>query len=394
MACSKSNNKVSVIPINSSLGCVTIDIDSAKSVESFLCSSILEPPRTIILESNDKCVIKEIHTIDVYDDKIYILDDASNKLHVFNIDGSFLYNIGHRGKGRGEYTELSDFCIDRENGYIYLWDPVMTTALKYNISSREYIASIKIDIGGYDSSSLMYYNKKIYVNRTSVDIDNDNYLVSEIEESTGQETAKYLNAKEYNHGWNFPLRLQYGNFMSRNSSSPKFLELFTDTIVSFTADGIKPAYAIKSSHFVSDDDVNRFIEKCKDNRNYNIFDLDKDLIFMPICFLEMGDYVSFGMISKGNISYFLYNTQTKETLKSDSFTNDYVSSQCYIAANLLYSDENGAISVLKSDFIPCFVEEVVPNGLLNRSIDKYDELVCLKETSNPVLFYHQYKKSK
>lgn len=392
MVCCNSNNKTTVSPIDSSLGCVTIDIDSAKSVESFLCSSILEPPRTIILESNDKCIIKDIHTIDIFENKIYILDDDSNKLHVFNIDGSFLYNIGHRGKGRGEYTEVSDFCIDRENGYIYLWDPVMTTALKYDIYNRKYIASIKIDIGGYDSSSLMYYNKKLYVNRTSIDIDNDNYLISEIEESSGQETAKYLNAKEYNHGWNFPLRLQYGNFYSKNSSSPKFVELFTDTIVSFTAEGIKPAFAIKSEHFVNDDDVNRFIETCKNDRNYNIFGLDKQLMFMPIYFLEMGHYISFGMLSGGNISYFLYNTQTKETLKSDSFTNDYVSSKCYIAANLLFCDENGAISILKSDFIPCFVEEVVPNGLLNRNIDNYNELINLKETSNPVLFYHKYKK--
>lgn len=387
-------NDDAICPIGCNTECVTINIDSAKSVESFFFSSLLEPPCTIVLESSDRCVIRNIHSIDIYENNIYILDDVSNKLFVFGIDGSFLYCIGHRGKGRGEYTELSDFSIDKEKGCVYLWDPVTKTALKYDIHKREYITSIKMDIGGYDSYSLMFYNEKLYVNRTSIEMDSENYLLSEIEESSGKELAKYLRASEYNHGWNFPLRLQYGNFYLKNTSSPIFVELFTDTIVSFTKEGVRPMYVIRSDDFVKDKDINKFIEHCNENRDYNIFNLDSHLIFMPQGFMDMGNHVLFEMMSAGRLFYVLYNKETKETQKSPLFTNDYVSSECYVAANMIFCDGNSVISVLTNDFIPYFEEEIVANGLLNKDIDKYDDLTQLNETSNPVLFYYKCKKYK
>ena len=370
-----------------------IDIDSAKSIDKILCSSILEPPQTIILESNSNCVVKDIHSIDIYEEKIYILDSSSNHLFVFNIDGAFLYTIGHQGKGRGEYTELSDFCIDRKAGVIFLWDPVMKMALKYDIHDRKYISSIKIDIGGYDCYSLMCYNKKLYLNRTSMELDKENYLISEIDESSGQETAKYLRANDYNHGWNLPLRLQYGSFINKNSTSPKFVELFSDTIVSFTDKGITPMIAIKSKNMARNEDVEKFAKKCIEHKDYNIFNLDPNLIFMPRCIWDMGNYISFEMMSGGDIVYILYNKITKEALKSNRFTNDYVSSKYYVAANLLFSNDIGMISVLRSDFIPYFKEEIVANGGLNNNIDNYKGLNQLEETSNPVLFFHKYKQS-
>lgn len=391
VVCCTSRSKDAVCPINSNNEYTTINIDSARSVEKLLCSSVLEPPRTIILETNDKCIIRNIHSIDLFEDKLYILDSFGNKLYVFGINGSFLYSIGHRGKGQGEYTEVSDFCIDRENEYIYLWDPVMKTALKYDIHSKKYIASIKVDIDGYDSYSLMYYNHKLYVNRTSTEINDENYLITEIEENSGKRIAKYLKVSEYNHGWNFPLRLQHRTFMAKNTSSPKFVEFFTDTIISFTEKGLSPAYVIKSKNFVKDDDINMFIKKNQESRNCNIFDMDAHLIFMPRCLFDMENYVSFEMMSEKQLFYILYNKKTKETQKSILFTNDYVSSDSYIAANLFFYDDEGAISVLRSDFIPYFKEEVVANGLLNRDIDNYDNLIQLKETANPVLFYHKYK---
>ena len=391
VVCCTSRSKDAICPIDSSNEYTTINIDSAKKVEELLCSSVLAPPRTIILETNDKCIIKDIHSIDLFEDKLYILDSSGNKLYVFSINGSFLYSIGHRGKGRGEYTEISDFCIDRENKYIYLWDPAMKTALKYDIQSRKYITSIKVDIDGYDSYSLMYYNRKLYVNRTSTEIDEENYLINEIEENSGQKIAKYLKANEYNHGWNFPLRLQRRTFMAKNSSSPKFVELFTDTIISFTENGLRPAYVIKSKNFVKDDDISSFIKTSQKSRDYNIFNLDDHLIFMPRCLFDMDNYVSFEMMSEKQLFYILFNKKTKETLKSTLFTNDYISSDCYIAANLFFCDDEGVISVLRSDFIPHFKEEVVANGLLNKDIDNYDSLIQLEETANPVLFYHKYK---
>lgn len=393
-ACSSHKPKDSVRSISNKNEYITIDIDSAEEVEKLLCSSLMDPPKTIILESNKMCAIKQIHSIDIYENNIYILDDLSNKLYVFSFDGTFLYCFGHRGKGRGEYTEVSDFCIDKQGGYIYLLDPTMKTILKYNIRDREFITSVNIENGGYDSYSLLYFNNKLYVNRTSIEVNDDNYLISEIDEKSGKEICRYLKADEYNHKWNLPLRMQNGTFLSKNSSSPMFAELFTDTIIAFTPKGLESRYVINGKNIAKDREVENFINKCIIDKRYNLLDLDNHVICMPRHFLNIGDYLSFEMMSGGNIFYVLYNERTKEVLKAELFTNDYISSQCYVASNLIYSDENSVISVLNSDYIPYFIENIVSNGFLNRNINKYSELTQLTETSNPVLFYHAFKQTK
>ena len=335
-ACSHNKVQSSVCPVSDSNEYATIDIDGAEKLEKFLCSSFFAPPRTVILESNERCVIKNIHSIDICDKKIYILDDLSNKLYVFRLDGSFLYTIGNRGNGRGEYTEVSDFCIDKKSGSVYLLDPIRNAVLKYNIHNRKFIASINIDNGSYDSYSLLCFNNKLYVNRTSVELDDENYLISEIDEKSGREVGRYLKAAEYNHKWNLPLRMQNGTFFSKNSNSPMFAELFTDTIIAFTAKGLEPRYVIKGQNFAKDKEVENLINRCVMNKRYNLMELGNDIICMPRQFLDLGDYLSFEMMAGGNVFYVLYNKHTKKVQVSDLFTNDYLSSQAYIASNLIW----------------------------------------------------------
>lgn len=62
-----------------------------------------------------------------------------------------------------------------------------------------------------------------------------------------------------------------------------------------------------------------------------------------------------------------------------------------IPLDMCYSDEEGVLSVLRIDFIPYFIENVINKGLLNPKIDDYEKLMDIKEDSNPVLFFHKYK---
>lgn len=128
-----------------------MDIDHAKNVSQLLYSSFLSAPNVVVLETSDNCVIQRIHSLDIFQDKIYILDDQSNKLLVFNMDGTFLYNIGHAGRGNGEYVELSDFSIDRQHGFVYLWDEAMDQALKYDVQSRQFVGKVHNERDGHRS---------------------------------------------------------------------------------------------------------------------------------------------------------------------------------------------------------------------------------------------------
>ena len=45
---------------------------------------------------------------------------------------------------------------------------------------------------------------------------------------------------------------------------------------------------------------------------------------------------------------------------------------------MCYSDEEGVLSVLRIDFIPYFIENVINKGLLNPKIDDYEKLMDIK----------------
>ena len=99
MQCSCSSYNASLICADAD----TINIDKAMEEREIYLSSIVDKPLTIVLETNDNCIVQNVRSIELYDEKIYILDDMSNKLYVFNMDGSFDKNIAEAGRGHGEY---------------------------------------------------------------------------------------------------------------------------------------------------------------------------------------------------------------------------------------------------------------------------------------------------
>ena len=72
--------------------------------------------------------------------------------------------------------------------------------------------------------------------------------------------------------------------------------------------------------------------------------------------------------------------------------NDYVSDENNVPMDLCYSDDKGVVSILQTNHISYFVENFIQKGKVKKDIDKYDKLMGLTENSNPVLFYHRYKK--
>ncbi len=90
--------------------------------------SIFSELSIIPIETRNECLISQIFKIILYGDKIFIKDKIG-KLFVFKINGKYLYEIGKKGRGPGEYIELRDFDIDKD-GNIYILD--FRKILKYN----------------------------------------------------------------------------------------------------------------------------------------------------------------------------------------------------------------------------------------------------------------------
>ncbi len=72
-------------------------------------------------------------------DNIYTYDKKHEKLFVFNSQGKYLYNIGKKGEGPGEYNYISNFYIFKK--YIIIADH---EKLHYFLNNGKYIKTIKV----------------------------------------------------------------------------------------------------------------------------------------------------------------------------------------------------------------------------------------------------------
>ena len=368
-----------------------INIDSAEFCEKLYYSSYFDAPIVIALETSDACIIRNIQSIDYYDNRLFILDDESNALYVFADDGSFIQRIGHRGNGHGEYVEISDFSIDRKNNELYLWDEALDMAHKYNIDTGHYISSIKTERNGARSFCMQYCNGHLYVNKTSIDDSKDQYLLKEIDVETGLQTASYLDAEHYNKGWNYPLRLPHSFFYARNSASPKYIELFSDTIISITEEGLIPSYVIKSRDILTNEDICQFKKNQANPLDFNMEVLKKKGRVSQISqYADFKEDVYLEFHKGADCFYLIYKKKNKKAVYSPSFVNDYISKELNVPMNVCYSDDFGILAYIMPMHMPYFFEHFVKPKILNVDNTRYEALIHLKDDSNPVFFYHKF----
>lgn len=369
----------------------TIDVD-VPVCDKLAFSKFLDAPETIILETSPQCVIGNIRHIEMFEDKIYILDDVSNNMYVFDKKGNFVHKISNKGGSNKEYVELADFAIDREHGKIFLWDETRDLVLKYDLRTNEYLSTTHVERDGDRSYCIAYQNGILYANHTSLNVSDKNYEVRVINAETGQQQGSLLSSDAYSHGWNQPLRLQHTTFYSKNTNLPKYLGLFSNKVMSITGKGMEIRYVIESENFVNANDIHDMLETLpKNDYIYDLSNLENnDKVYMVSRLNEFGELVSFKFMRGWKCYNAIYNSRTDSTWVACSLVNDYVCSDGKLSMEICYGDENGAVGIIKGDDIPHF-KKILDTGCVNAEIHRYDDLKKLDVNSNPILFYHPLK---
>ena len=104
---------------NSEVTDVYVDVDDV--IDELDFSLFLnDEAKFIKLETTDSCLISEMKQISYVDGKIYIADELSQSVYIFNDSGSFLKKIGVKGQGPGEYVRLGKFQV--VGNYLYIKD--------------------------------------------------------------------------------------------------------------------------------------------------------------------------------------------------------------------------------------------------------------------------------
>lgn len=100
--------------------------------------------KTIVLSDSCKVYPASIDKVLCRNSRLYVDCFASrqNYLQVFDLEGSFLFQVGVPGRARNEYIRMSGFDVD-SNGDIYINDIMGNKMLHYNANGR-YIETIDL----------------------------------------------------------------------------------------------------------------------------------------------------------------------------------------------------------------------------------------------------------
>ena len=77
---------------------ITVLLDKVE--DQIKISELIKDVKYIPLETSDNSLISHISAVDIYKDRIYIVDNImQNKVYIFDIDGKFIKAIGQKGGG-------------------------------------------------------------------------------------------------------------------------------------------------------------------------------------------------------------------------------------------------------------------------------------------------------
>lgn len=382
----KSDNKSA---INENMDLYVVDLDKVVKSDKVNLSSYFQRAEMIVLETSEECLIGNVNKITVLDDLILVMDsERSESVFVFDREGRFKHKIGERGMGPGEYINLWDATIDRENMEIYIFDNSNNRMNRYDLNSGRFINSVVVNRDNYAPPYIQYANGKIYTSILSYTEMKDSYLLQEIDMVTGDPTSFFLSSFDYNRGWHGNFVRKEGFFYSDIIGNSKYVQMFMDTIISIEKDSrIMPYLVVKTKKWITKEDINELINSKNNNGmlSYQILS-EKNLVYNIHQYVESNDIICFQIMNNGDLEYVVYDKNSNQTQVIDLFKDDLVfSGDFFIFPSFLFADENGFYSYVRTEQIPRLLD-VAHSGGINPKFK--DEILNLSEDSNPILIYY------
>jgi len=222
-SCSLKQDELKVEPI-------FIDFNNIKAFD-------LSEAMKIELETNSASLLHSLDYIQFIDDKLYIQSRGQIKAFDKN-NGNYLFNVGTRGRGPGEYTNFSNFYIKDDK--LYIVDAMERRILSY-------------DKNGTYLSSIEYYrnNENHLIPDKIFPLKNGKYISKNMYRGANSETpvASILD-EDFNHltsiqGRNLQTGITVVDVFCQHNGDILYWEVLNDTIYNIDNSGkINPRYFV------------------------------------------------------------------------------------------------------------------------------------------------------
>lgn len=110
----------------------TLPFGSLQPVEA---SAILVNPTFVALESTDESLVGSITQLEVYNNKLYLLDaNNTNTLFVFSLEGKLITKLKGEGDGPGQFIAPHSFWISPD-GSLFILDRMLDRLQRYDVET-------------------------------------------------------------------------------------------------------------------------------------------------------------------------------------------------------------------------------------------------------------------
>ncbi len=317
------------------------------------------------METTKDCLINRIDKVIISGQNIFVLDQKSQKVLHFSIDGKYFGQLGKRGKGPGEYLELLDIEVDRDRELVYVLD--VRKIHIYSISGK-YLKSITTEFFG-SKLHIPNSNEFIFYGASR----SDRILI----------TDSVFNLKKSLFPYTLAHRLDPGFPFSNYANSTVFHISNCDTLYSYQEEIIKPKFYLDfyGKNFTAND-----FESLSEGEKNNLFDylLKGGKYARCTNFLTVQNHACM-MVLYSNVAYWgIYNLNTHNHtfVNYKNIKNDIFGTYVYYSPSGV-TDTGLAIAVQ--------ADKLTHDKSNSFYIKHKDNLSGLNENSNPILLLAKMK---
>ena len=125
----------------SAVDTLTIDKYSSKRLKT---SELIDSHSTILLKKDKGDPIGNFNQVQIGKNVIVVSDYINHAVYCFDKQGNYLFQIGHQGKGPGEYEQILDILIE-EDKYVTLLDD-SRKILTYDLKTGKFLFERKTNL--------------------------------------------------------------------------------------------------------------------------------------------------------------------------------------------------------------------------------------------------------
>jgi len=357
-----------------------IEIDPKQSNQADILQ-IIKSVELIPLETNDNSIFGNIKRVRADGNHLYILDYNDNPVKIFTKNGKFVAEIGHRGRGPGEYIQIDDFLISEDVIHIYAWSGNRKW-IRYSFDNR-FLYETDMFFPLDEICQISDNRYLIYVGNGTVSNECDYYLYC-IDKDF--EIQSRLQPKRSPEDINFPIQQ---NHFSKSSDCILYIREFCDTLFTISHDlTIQPKYRLdfgknwysnsflKEYHGRSFFEIYNAVDKNEYAKHINVLETSTQLI---ISYIIQHD-IPLG--KRGRAYLAIYSNET-ENIYNYADSHDNIFAKLFLRPYLVDTDGDQIIGLIDAEEILDIASKINIDNPIAEKVKKCAEQI--DKSSNPIL---------